>query len=288
VVPVVESVPGQSLDITTTVTLVEGAAASGERMVELPVVPIPAAIATADAPDISRFKLIGEGVTNYTGSTAARVNNIIVGTSQFDGVLVRPGETFSFNRYLGEVSAAKGYEESIIIWGNQTKTDVGGGLCQVSSTAFRAAFWAGVPIVERWPHAFRLSYYEPPKGMDATIFTPSVDLRWVNDTGEYILIRTAVDKVKRTVTFRLYGKDRGRTVQMDGPYESRLVKPEPPLLRNDPTLPKGQKKLIESAKDGLDVTIYRIVKENGLEIRRDEFFSRYRPWQAVYLVGTKE
>jgi vancomycin resistance protein YoaR len=239
-------------------------------------------------PDIKTLSLIGEGTTNFSGSTAARIKNITVGTAQFDGILVSPGETFSFNKYLGEVSAEKGYAESIIIWGNQTKTDVGGGLCQVSSTAFRAAFWAGLPIVERHPHAFRVSYYEPPKGMDATIFSPYVDLKWVNDTGNFVLIRTQVDNAKRTVTFRLYGTSVGRTVEMEGPVESRLVHPDPPVYRNDPSLPKGQTRQIESAKDGLDVTVVRIVKENGQEVRRDTFFSRYKPWQAVYLVGTKE
>lgn len=288
IIPLVESVPGRRLDITGTITLIEKAATSDQRTVPLPLIPIPPAVATEDIPNVDAFELIGQGKTKFTGSSAARIQNIVVGTTQFDGLLIAPDETFSFNHYLGEVTTEKGYAESIIIWGNETRADVGGGLCQVSSTAFRAAFWAGLPITERWPHTFRVSYYEPPLGMDATIYSPRVDLKWINDTGEHILIRTNVDKGDKTVTFDFYGISPGRTVEMDGPYESRPVAHGPAVYRDDPTLPKGQTQQIEWAKDGLDVTVYRIVKENGEQVRRDKFFSRYRPWQAVYRVGTKE
>jgi vancomycin resistance protein YoaR len=288
VVPVVASVPGQTLDVTSTVSLIEAAATSGQRTVPLPLLPIRPVIATEDAPNVATFELISEGKSKFAGSSAARITNIAVGAAQFDGLLIAPGETFSFNRHLGEVTAEKGYAESIIIWGNETRADVGGGLCQVSTTAFRAAFWAGLPITERWPHTFRVSYYEPPKGLDATIYSPSVDLKWVNDTGQFILIRTHVDKEQKTLIFRFYGRSPGRTVEMDGPHESRLVRPDPPIYREDPTLPQGTKKQIEWAKDGQDVTVHRIIKENGQEVQRDTFFSRYQPWQAVYLVGTEE
>jgi len=287
-VPVVDSVPGRTLDVTATLSLIESAATGGhERTVPLPLVPVRPALASEDGPALGIVELIGEGVTRFAGSTASRVQNIIVGARQFDGVIVAPGEEFSFNHYLGEVTAEKGYEEGIIIWGNTTRADVGGGLCQVSSTAFRAAFWAGLPITERWPHAFRVAYYEPPLGMDATIYSPQVDLKWVNDTGHHILIETAVDEADKTLTFRYYGTNPGRTVEIDGPHESNPVAHGPAIYRDDPTLPKGETRQIEWAKDGLDVTVYRVVKENGVETRRDTFFSRYRPWQAVFLVGTK-
>jgi vancomycin resistance protein YoaR len=287
-VPVVDSVMGQTLDVTATVAAIESSASSDERTVSLPLATIRPQIASEDAPNLGVVELIAEGKTNFAGSTASRVQNIVVGAAQFDGLLIAPGETFSFNDYLGEVTAEKGYEESIIIWGNTTRADVGGGLCQVSSTAFRAAFWAGVPIVERYAHAFRVSYYEPPIGLDATIYSPSVDLKWVNDTGHYMLIETFVDRENQTLTFRYYGTNPGRTVEIDGPYESNPQPHGPAVYRDDPTLPKGQTKQIEWPKDGLDVTIYRIIKENSVEVQRDTFFSRYRPWQAVYLVGTKE
>ena len=288
VVTEVESVVGQRLDVTSTITLIERAASDEQREIPLPLVDIPPRVASEDAPPVDAFELLGEGKSSYAGSSSARVQNIVVGTPRFDGVLVPPGKTFSFNRTLGEISAEQGYAEGIIIWGNETRTDVGGGLCQVSSTAFRAAFWAGLPIKERWPHTFRVSYYEPPKGMDASIYSPSLDLRWVNDTDDYILIRSEVDTAAKTVTFRYYGVNPGRTVELDGPYESRLKKPPAPEYRDDPTRPKGQVKQIQWAKDGLDVRVYRIIKQDSGEERREEIFSRYLPWQAVYLVGTKE
>jgi vancomycin resistance protein YoaR len=288
VLPVEDGVPGQALDIDATVSLIEAAATSGQRVIPLPFTEIPPAVTAQDAPDVTSFDLIGEGKTSFAGSSAARTTNIGVGAAQFDGLLIAPGETFSFNHYLGEVTADKGYAESIIIWGTETRADVGGGLCQVSSTAFRAAFWAGLPITERWPHTFRVSYYEPPKGLDATIYSPRVDLKWVNDTGEHILIRTQVDESKKTLVFRFYGRNPGRTVEMDGPHEGELVPPGPPIYREDPSLPAGTQKQIEWPKDGQDVTVFRIIKENGQEVRRDEFFSRYKPWQAVYLVGIEQ
>ena len=287
-VTVADSVTGRTVDVTATLAVVEGAAASDARTVELPVLTIRPQIATEDASNLGIVELIGEGVTSYAGSSAAREQNIAVGAAQFDGLLIAPGETFSFNDYLGEVTKEKGYEEGIIIWGNTTKSDVGGGLCQVSSTAFRAAFWGGLPVVERTAHSFRVSYYEPPKGLDATIYSPYVDLKWTNDTGHYILIQTYVDRDANKLTFRYYGTNPGRTVEMEGPLENNPVPHGPAVYRDDPTLAKGQKKQIEWAKDGLDVTVYRLIKENGVEVRRDTFFSRYQPWQAVYLVGTKE
>jgi vancomycin resistance protein YoaR len=287
-VPVVDSVPGRTLDVTATVSLIDEAAHGNQRTVDLPLTAVRPALATEDAPNLGVVELLAQGRTGFAGSSASREQNIVVGARQFDGLLIAPGETFSFNRYLGEVTAEKGYEESIIIWGDSTRADVGGGLCQVSSTAFRAAFWAGLPITERWAHSFRVSYYEPPKGLDATIYSPSVDLKWINDTGHHILIHTDVDRDKKTLTFRLYGTNPGRAVEMDGPYEARPVPHGPPVYRDDPTLRKGKQKQIEWPKDGLDVTIYRIIKQDGQEVQRDEFFSRYRPWQAVYLVGTKE
>ncbi|HSR31861.1 MAG TPA: VanW family protein [Anaerolineae bacterium] len=286
-VAVVGSIPGQTLDISATVALIEDAASRDQRDVALPLLPVRPSLATEDGPSLGAVELIGEGVTSFAGSSAPRVQNIVVGAAQFDGLLIPPGETFSFNHYLGEVTAEKGYEESIIIWGNTTRADVGGGLCQVSSTAFRAAFWAGLPVSERWAHAFRVSYYEPPKGLDATIYSPSVDLKWVNDTGHYVLIQTYVDRNNSTLTFRYYGTNPGRTVEIDGPYEDNHVPHDPPVYREDPTLPKGETKQIEWAKDGLDVTVYRIIKTDGVEVQRDTFFSRYQPWQAVFLVGTR-
>jgi vancomycin resistance protein YoaR len=241
-----------------------------------------------DLPALGITARIGQGRTSFAGSPAGRVTNITVAASKFDGLLVEPGETFSFNDYLGDVSAAEGYEEAYIIFGDRTTVGLGGGVCQVSTTAFRAAFWAGLPITERWAHGYRVSWYEPPVGLDATIYSPSVDLKFVNDTQHWILIQTYVDHQDGTLTFDFFGTTTGRMVEMDGPHTGEPIPHGEPIYRVDPTLPSDTVKQIEWAKEGLDVRIERIVYQDGVEVRRDTFTSRYGPWQAVFLVGPKE
>lgn len=151
-------------------------------------------------------ELISEGVSYFPGSPSNRIQNIRVGTSRFNGVLIKPGEVFSFNKYLGEVSAAAGYAEGIVILENKEEKQYGGGLCQVSSTAYRAALLAGLPILSRTNHAFAVSYYTEPygvPGVDATIYLPNPDMQFKNDTGKHILIQTEL--IGTTLKFRFYG-----------------------------------------------------------------------------------
>ena len=151
-------------------------------------------------------ELISEGVSYFPGSSANRIQNIRVGTSRFHNLLIKPGEVFSFNKYLGEVSAATGYAEGIVILENKEEKQYGGGLCQVSSTAYRAALLAGLPILSRANHAFAVSYYTEPygvPGVDATIYLPSPDMQFRNDTGSHILIQTELSGT--TLKFRFYG-----------------------------------------------------------------------------------
>ena len=112
--------------------------------------------------------------------------------------------------------------------------------------------------------------------------------KFVNDTPHYLLIETETDLKAGTVTFRFYSTKTGRTVEMEGPFEANVVPHGSDVYQEDPTLPKGTTKQIDWAHDGLDVTVYRIVKEGDKVFWKDTFFSRYRPWQAVYLVGTGE
>jgi vancomycin resistance protein YoaR len=132
--------------------------------------------------------------------------------------LIKPGEVFSFNKYLGEVSAATGYAEGIVILENKEEKQYGGGLCQVSSTAYRAALLAGLPILSRTNHAFAVSYYTEPygvPGVDATIYLPYPDMQFRNDTGSYILIQTEL--IGTTLKFRFYGT-KTKSGVIRGPY----------------------------------------------------------------------
>jgi len=138
-------------------------------------------------------ELISEGETTFPGSTSARITNVRVGAQRFNDVLLGPGETFSFGKILGDVGPAQGYVPELVILGNHEEKQYGGGLCQVATTAYRAALLAGLPIVERHNHSFAVSYYTAPygvPGVDATIYYPQVDLKFTNDTGSYILIQT--------------------------------------------------------------------------------------------------
>ena len=286
--PIVASQDGRSLNITETVRLVNAQAVTDQRQVLLPITVTRPRVSTENAESLGIKELISEATTYFKGSSRGRMHNIQVAASRFHGLVIPPGGTFSFNEHLGQVSAATGYEESIIIWGDRSAVGIGGGVCQVSTTAFRAAFWGGYPITERWAHGYRVGWYEPPVGMDATVYSPRVDFKFVNDTPHYLLIETETDLQAGTVTFRFYGTKTGRTVEMEGPFEANVVPHGPDVYQEDPTLPKGTTKQIDWAHDGVDVTVYRIVKEGDKVLWKDTFFSRYRPWQAVYLLGTGE
>jgi vancomycin resistance protein YoaR len=167
-----------------------------------------------DINDLGVSSLIGEGTSNFRGSPANRIHNIQVGIKQFNGVLIKPGEEFSFIKALGDVDAAHGYLPELVIKGNQTEPDYGGGICQVSTTMFRAALYSGLKITDRRNHAYPVSYYNP-QGMDATVFIPNPDLRFINNTPSYILVQTKI--VGTILTFDFYGTDDGRKTTLIGP-----------------------------------------------------------------------
>ena len=286
--PIVPSREGRALDITETMRLINSQVTTANREITLPIVAVRPQAADDDGPNLGIVELVSEGITYFKGSSAGRVHNIQTASSKFHGLVIPPGQTFSFNEHLGEVSAETGYEESVIIFGDRTRVGIGGGVCQVSTTAFRAAFWGGFPILERSAHGFRVSWYEPPVGLDATVYSPWVDLKFLNDTSYHLLIETEADTQAGSLTFRFYSTSTGRTVEMEGPVEDNVVPHGEPVYEDDSTLPKGTTKQVEWARDGVDVTIYRIIKEGDEVISREKFFSRYEPWQARYLVGTKE
>jgi vancomycin resistance protein YoaR len=286
--PIAPSRQGRTLDVAETKRLINAQVTTTDREITLPILPVRPDVADDDGPNLGITELVSQGVTYFKGSTAGRVQNIQLASSKFHGLVIPPGETFSFNEHLGEVSPETGYEKSLIISGNRTTEGIGGGICQVSTTAFRAAFWGGFPIPERSPHSFRVSWYEPPVGLDATVYAPAVDLKFLNDTPYHLLIETEADSQTGMLAFRFYSTKTGRTVEMEGPVEENVVPHGEPIYQEDPTLPKGTTKQVEWARDGVDVTLYRIIKEGDRVISREKFFSRYQPWQDMYLVGTKE
>ncbi|MBI2034895.1 MAG: VanW family protein [Candidatus Levybacteria bacterium] len=249
-------------------------------------------------PDITNEKaealglteLIGSGTSLYKGSIESRAFNIGLSASRLHGTLIPPGETFSFNKAVGDISTLTGYKQAYVIKDGRTILGDGGGVCQVSTTLFRAALNAGLPIVERHSHSYRVSYYEldSPPGLDATIYLPDIDLRFTNETGKYILIQTILDQKGERITFELYGTSDGRQVILTKPIITSQTLPPDPLYQDDPTLPKGTIKQIEHAIAGARASFTRTITKKNVEPVFETFISPYRAWQAVYLVGTKE
>lgn len=234
-------------------------------------------------------ELIAEGKSDYSHSIPSRIHNVILAASKFNGVLVPKGEEFSFNSVIGDISSSTGYQPAYVIQNGRTVLGDGGGVCQVSTTAFRAALNAGLPITERSAHAYRVSYYENDSqpGFDATIYVPTVDFKFKNDTPASILIMTEVDEENMILTFKFYGKKDDRQVELS-PVTIWDVAPAPePLYEDDPTLAKDQVRQVDYAASGAKAKFtYKVIK--GEEVHEETFTSIYRPWRAVFLRGTKE
>lgn len=246
-------------------------------------------VTTDEVNNLGIRELIGRGESNFTGSITNRIFNLKLASEKMNGILVAPGETFSFNKYVGDISAAGGYRQAYIIQNGRTILGDGGGVCQVSTTMFRAALAAGLPIEERNQHAYRVRYYEHDRqpGFDAAIFTPTQDFKFKNDTPAYILIQTRYDEAKRLLAFEFYGTGDGRQVEISKARVWDITPPPPALYQDDPTLPVGTEKQVDWSAWGAKAAFDYKVTRNGEILQERTFYSNYRPWQAVYLRGTK-
>lgn len=160
-------------------------------------------------------ELIGEGVSNFRGSPKNRIHNITVGAAKFNGVLIKPGEEFSFIKTLGPVDKSTGYLPELVIKVDKTVPEFGGGMCQVSTTMFRAVLNSGLKITARTNHAYPVQYYAP-QGLDATVYIPKPDLMFLNDTPNYILIQTRIEGTQ--LIFDFFGTSDGRQTKIVGPF----------------------------------------------------------------------
>ena len=247
-------------------------------------------VTTKEANDLGIVEIIGEGKSTFFGSIPNRAHNIFLAASRISGILVAPNEEFSFNKALGDISKFTGYKEAYIIQNGKTVLGDGGGVCQVSTTLFRAILNSGLPITERHAHAYRVGYYEQdsPPGFDATVFSPSVDLKFKNDTGTHILIQSYVDPSNMSLTFTLFGKKDGRQVSISKPIITNVSAAPAPLYQDDPNLQKGIVKQVDFAAPGGRSQFSRTVTKEGKVIISDTFVSSYRAWQAIFIRGTKE
>ncbi len=232
-------------------------------------------------------ELIATGQSDFSHSIPERIHNLTLAASKFHGILIPPNKVFSFNENLGEISSLTGYKPAYIIKDGKTILGDGGGVCQVSTTLFRAALNAGLEIIERHPHAYRVQYYENDMkpGFDASVFAPSVDLKIKNNTNSYILIQTKIDKNNNILSFKLYGKKDNRKIEISNSIVWDVVPPPEPKYQEDPSLKKGVIRQVDFPAWGAKAYFtYKVYKNNKLIID-EKIFSSYRPWQAVYLLG---
>lgn len=231
-------------------------------------------------------ELIGTGHSNFAGSPVNRRHNIKVGADAVHGLLIEPGKEFSLVSALGEIDASAGYLPELVIKGNKTVPEYGGGLCQVATTLFRSALSSGLPITERRNHSYRVSYYEP-AGTDAAVYDPWPDIRFLNDTNNYILIQSRIEG--NDIYFDFWGTKDGREATTTEPVIYNIVKPPATKIIETEDLAPGEKKCTERAHNGADAYFDYIVTypEGATTTPRQEvrFRSHYVPWQEVCLVG---
>jgi vancomycin resistance protein YoaR len=241
------------------------------------------------AEDLGITELVVEATTTFTGSPAERRTNIAVGTALYDGIIIGPGEEFSFNTWLGDLSEEAGFTEGNVIFGGRTVQGIGGGICQVSTTIFRAAFFGGYTIIERNAHGYRVGYYEQngfPPGLDAAIWTPERDFRFQNDTPHHLLIEASIYPGTDALQFRFYSTSVGRQVEIEPARVTSVVPAKPTIYEANPDLTPGQILQVDYAAEGADVNITRVIRDaSGAEIRRDNIFTHYLPWGAIYQVA---
>lgn len=233
-------------------------------------------------------ELVAEATTYYWGSTQNRRRNIEVGAGKLNGIIIAPGEEFAFNHYLGDIRPEAGFVDGAVIFGGRTVTGIGGGICQVSTTVFRAAFGGGFAITERNSHGYRVGYYEyagAGPGLDAAIWQPTSDLRFLNDSPHHLLIESEFMGAKDALQFRFYSTRHWRTA-VEAAIVRDIVEAPPPRYEANRDLLAGQTRQVDYAAQGADVRVYRNVFDMvGNLIKRDQAYTHYKPWQAVFEVA---
>jgi vancomycin resistance protein YoaR len=289
------SVMGRSLDIEKTLKSIEDKVIQGNHNIPLELLLTPPQVNDkASAAQLGITELIQSYTSYFYGSPPERVQNIKTAAARFHGVLVAPGATFSMANVLGNISLDNGYAEALIIVGGKTIAGVGGGVCQVSTTLFRTAFFAGFPVPVRTPHAYRVGYYEQTPnaqhdpslaGLDATVFVPLVDFQFTNNTSHWLLMETYVDAAHYNLTWKFYSTSDGRTVDWHTSGPVNIVPAPPPVYTENPALANGEIKRTDYKADGADVTVNRTVTRNGSVLFQDQFATHYEPWSDKYDYG---
>lgn len=285
---------GRTLDVGGSLAAIQQQALQGEHNIPLTLIYIQPAVGNdASAESLGISGLVVEQTTYFRGSSAERIQNIQTASARFHGLLVAPGEEFSMAEALGDISLESGFAEALIIYNGRTIKGVGGGVCQVSTTLFRAAFFGGYPIVERNAHAYRVYYYEQSAygydtklaGLDATVYVPLVDFIFTNDTPYWLLMETYVPEGARRLTWKFYSTSDGRTIDWTTTGPQDVVPAPEPLFQENSDLEPGEIKQVDWSAEGAKVTVTRLVQRAGQVLSNDTFTTRYKAWQAICEYG---
>ncbi len=288
-----ESKDGQKLERPATMDLLTAQLTGPERVLNLPVSVAPAAVRVEDKAKLGITSLIESSRTNFASGLPPKKHNIQLAASRLNGVVVPPGEMFSFNKEVGSTSLDAGYQ---VGWGiaasstgHKTVPSVAGGICQVATTLFQSVFWAGYQIEERNWHLYWIPSYTSRNivGLDATVDEDSgLDFKFINTTQNYLLVQSWID-ASLNVNFALYGTPPPWTVKVESLPKTDVVDPVVgTLIQEEPSMPKGQRIAVEGAQAGFASTVVRRVIPNDGDERTLRMTSRYRPARNVIMVGT--
>jgi vancomycin resistance protein YoaR len=277
---------GRAMDAEKVLAAISGALINSEsRSIAVATKVIEPTGDTGDTNTLGIKELVAEGRTNFAGSPVNRRFNIKVGADKLNGIIIKPGDTFSLVSALVPIDAKGGYRQELVIKGNRTIPEYGGGLCQIGTTMFRLVLNAGLPILERRNHSYRVRYYEPPVGKDATIYDPKPDFRFTNDYKYPLLLTTEIDG--NDLVFRFYGTKDARKIVQTAPRIFNVVPPPPKQVIETTEIPAGTTKCLEKPHPGSDAEFtYAVTYPDGT-VKSEVFKSHYRPWQEVCLKGVK-
>ena len=279
---------GQKINVESTLEAINQSLFSENKKVELVVDITKPKIITEEINNLGIKEIIGIGQSNFKGSPVNRRHNIRNGANKLHGVLIKPGEEFSLINALGAIDDTTGYLPELVIKENRTTPEFGGGLCQIGTTVFRAAMASGLPITERRNHSYSVTYYleDGLPGIDATIYIPHPDVRFINDTGRHILIQTNISG--DNLYFEFWGTSDGRASQRSKPKVWGWVSPAPTKYIETLELKPGAKKCTEVSHRGVNASFVYTVTYPGGEKKETTFTSHYKPWQAVCLIGVEK
>ncbi|HLD60547.1 MAG TPA: VanW family protein [Patescibacteria group bacterium] len=245
-------------------------------------------IKTADVNNLGITEVVGVGVSSFRGSPPNRIRNISNAVKRLNGILIKPGEQFSTNKNAGPYTPASGYLPELVIKGNEIKKEVGGGMCQIGTTLFRMEMNSGMPITERRNHSLVVNYYSDPvngnPGTDATVYDPLIDFKFLNDTGNYLLLQTDVDYKKQELVFTLWGKPDGRSGSYTHPKVSRWIPIGAKQVIEVDTLKPGETQCQHAYRGAVASFTYTRFTSSSEKIEHI-FDSYYRPLPEICMVG---